>query len=337
MSDWHPALLQQWYAVARSDGLRERPLSIQLLDRPLVLARDGDGRAFALEDRCPHRHAPLSSGCVADGAVQCPYHGWRFDRAGRLAGIPGLPPDQAAPAVRVPAYPLVEHDGLVWLRPSPHGADAPSALVTALPTSARRFLWQTRWDAHVLEAMENFLDPLHTHFLHPGLVRRGGERQRMQARLDCDADGFVVDYRGQPQQSGLLYRLFESPRSHERAHVALPGSARIDYGYASGAAVAITLHFTPVDAGHTDVFATLHVQGRWAPRWAVRWLLWPFLRQVGRQDERMLALQSWNKARFAARGSASTTLDLVRAPLEAWWLRGEVPSPTASRTLEILL
>ncbi|WCE05692.1 aromatic ring-hydroxylating dioxygenase subunit alpha [Pseudoxanthomonas sp. JBR18] len=330
-------MFRQWYAVAGGARLRTRPLAIQLLGLPLVLARDAHGRPFALEDRCPHRHAPLSSGCVEHGQLRCPYHGWRFDHDGRLTEVPGLPADLQAPAIRASAFPVIEHDGLLWLRPSQEGEPAPSALVMDARPEHRRFLWQTRWQAHVLEAMENFLDPLHTHYLHPGLVRRGGARAPMQARLRCDPSGFVVDYQGQPQQSGLLYRLFESPRSQERACFALPGSARIEYGYVSGAAVHITLHFSPRDDTHTEVFASLHVQGRWAPRWAVRWLLWPFLHRVGEQDKRMLALQSWNKQRFDARGSASTPLDLVRAPLERWWLHGEVPHAAQSRTQALLL
>lgn len=336
MNPWPAPLFQHWYAVARSDRLGRKPLAVSVLDRPLVLARDGAGGLLALEDRCPHRQVALSDGCVRHGRLQCPYHGWSFDADGRLRDIPGLPDGQPLPAVKVRSYPLLEHDGLLWLRPSTDGEAAPSALARELPPASRRFLWQTRWPAHVLDAMENFLDPLHTHFLHPGLVRQGDRRQRMQVRLRCRDDGFSVDYRGQGEQSGWLYRLFESRRSGEHAHFALPGSARIEYRYASGARVCITLHFTPHSATATDVFATLHVQGRIAPRWAVRLLLWPLLRKVGEQDRRMLERQAWNQARFPGRHGASSPLDLVRAPLEAWWLRGERPQP-GERDIELML
>ena len=68
-------------------------------DRPLVVCRAG-GAWYALEDRCPHRHAPLSAGCATGEGLACPYHGWRFDRYGRLCEIPGLPPDAGLPAAR---------------------------------------------------------------------------------------------------------------------------------------------------------------------------------------------------------------------------------------------
>ena len=81
----------------------------------------------------------------------------------------------------------------------------------------RRFLWQTRWGAPILEAQENFLDALHTHTVHPGLVRRANARRPTGVVLQVGGDGFHVDYSGQPDQSGLLFRLFESRRTRECA------------------------------------------------------------------------------------------------------------------------
>jgi phenylpropionate dioxygenase-like ring-hydroxylating dioxygenase large terminal subunit len=221
--------------------------------------------------------------------------------------------------VRATTAGVFEHDGLIWLRPRTGGDAAPPVLVRDSDPTRRRYLWQATWQAHVVDALENFLDPLHTHTVHPGLVRRDGARRPARARLTTLDDGFVVDYLDQPEQSGWLYRLFESPRTGECARFAAPGSAQIEYRYADGSVVHITLHFTPVDAARTEVFATVHVAGRRAPAWLVRGLLWPFLRRVGEQDMRMLALQSANRRRFPGRNDASTALDLVRPWLARGW------------------
>jgi nitrite reductase (NADH) small subunit/3-phenylpropionate/trans-cinnamate dioxygenase ferredoxin subunit len=37
-----------------------------------------DGAYRAIDDLCPHQHASLGAGCVEDGEVFCPWHGWRF-------------------------------------------------------------------------------------------------------------------------------------------------------------------------------------------------------------------------------------------------------------------
>ncbi|WP_075575234.1 Rieske 2Fe-2S domain-containing protein [Lysobacter antibioticus] len=336
MIDWHPSHASRWFAALCAERLRRTPVAVRLLDRPVVLARTGDGQAFALEDRCPHRHAPLSAGCATGDGLACPYHGWRFDRDGRLCEIPGLSPEAALPSVRVRRIAVREHDDLIWLRLDGRDEGELAPLVREFGPDSRRFLWQTRWPAHVVDAIENFLDPLHTHWIHPGLVRRGGARSEVLARFMPNADGFEVGYHGQPQQSGLLYRLFESPRDSERARFDAPGSAQIEYRYRNGGTVRISLHFSPESAASTAVFASLHVENRWAPAWLVRRLVWPFLKRVNDQDARMLGLQSANLRRFPGVRGASTELDLVRPWVEAFWHSGAVP-PAVPREVRMRL
>ena len=44
----------------------------------IAVFRTGDGKVFALRDRCPHKHGRLSQGMVHGGAVACPLHNWRI-------------------------------------------------------------------------------------------------------------------------------------------------------------------------------------------------------------------------------------------------------------------
>ena len=105
-------LRNSWYVVAWSRELGEKPLAITVMDENLVVFRDPGGRAAVLEDRCPHRHLPLSLGCAARGGIQCGYHGMVFDRDGRCIEVPS----QAAipPRAKVRTYPTEEHYGWVW-------------------------------------------------------------------------------------------------------------------------------------------------------------------------------------------------------------------------------
>jgi nitrite reductase (NADH) small subunit len=38
-----------------------------------------DGQFYAIDDRCPHRGAPLGAGTCDHGSVYCALHGWEFD------------------------------------------------------------------------------------------------------------------------------------------------------------------------------------------------------------------------------------------------------------------
>src|SRR5271167_2326200 len=69
-----------WYPALRSTEVRGNHLkTAMLLEAPLVLGRTAEGKAFAMRDSCPHRGIPLSYGHFDGKAVECCYHGWRFD------------------------------------------------------------------------------------------------------------------------------------------------------------------------------------------------------------------------------------------------------------------
>lgn len=244
----------------------------------------------------------------------CPYHGWAFGGDGRCTATPGVV--EPVGDFRVPALKVLERDGLVWVT---SGAAALPERVTAMNPQGQRFVQQMRWGAPIIDAEENFLDALHTHTVHPGLVRRTDVRRPVSVTLTVAGDGFMVDYAGQADQSGVLFRLFESPRVSERAYFSALSVGQIEYRYANGSAVWITLYFTPETARSTHVFATLHVEGRWAPRWLVRMLVWPFLRKVAQQDQSILEQQEALRAYFPGRRPLITPLDIVRPYLDAAW------------------
>ncbi|NQV55352.1 MAG: Rieske 2Fe-2S domain-containing protein, partial [Rhodospirillales bacterium] len=78
-----------WYQAAWANEIEQKPFKRTILNEPVVLFRDQDGAAHALEDRCCHRATPLSMGEVVAGGLQCGYHGMVFDGAGKCVKIPG--------------------------------------------------------------------------------------------------------------------------------------------------------------------------------------------------------------------------------------------------------
>ncbi|GLR68388.1 Rieske iron-sulfur protein [Acidocella aquatica] len=135
-------------------------MSSDIGNQELVIWRDAAGIARAMEDRCPHRRAPLSRGCVREnGLIQCGYHGWSFDgETGRLREIPNMKSEQRFPPLyKAQSFAVAESGGFVRVCLTP-GAEAPAVDAASLP------LYGT---AHVGLAQEHYLS---TFFDDPGML-----------------------------------------------------------------------------------------------------------------------------------------------------------------------
>lgn len=106
-------LKNAWQVAAFADEVGRHILARRFLNEPVILWRTQAGRVIAMEDRCPHRYAPLSIGSLLGDEVRCGYHGIQFDENGRCTHVPGQ--DNAPGKAQVKVYPIVERYNLVWI------------------------------------------------------------------------------------------------------------------------------------------------------------------------------------------------------------------------------
>jgi len=285
---WPAAVAAGWHPVALSQQVcASRPFAARLMGRPLAVARDSAG-VFILDDRCPHRGAPLSRGRMDQGAVACPYHGWIFARGGACLRVPGT--SLAGSPAR--ALPTVERAGLVWTSL----ADAPGpfpALPAALETPALdRFWWPLRpTQAGLLDAIENHLDPAHPHQVHPWMVRAPHRRRTIDVVIRSGAWGAEATYFEHARASGLLSRIFEGTRFASIGRLYPPTIAEVAFEGRHGLQLSVTVVFGPEDFGLTRPWAHFATARARAPAWLKRLLLKAFHLPVLAQDRRILALQ----------------------------------------------
>ena len=102
-----------WYYVCRLRDLRNRPVAIGIAARKLVMFRGSSGSPTALDSNCAHMGAELSRGCVLNGRIQCPFHGWEYDEQGRCVHIPAQTEIPAFALQR--AHPTIERSGMVFV------------------------------------------------------------------------------------------------------------------------------------------------------------------------------------------------------------------------------
>jgi 5,5'-dehydrodivanillate O-demethylase len=163
-------LRRYWHPIAAAAELtEENPIkAVQLLDEKLVVYRDTSGAYGLVAEQCPHRRASLAYGQVDDEGIRCPYHGWKFDAAGKCLETPAEPSGSTLKdSICQPAYPVARLGGLLfaYLGPSPAPA-LPRWDVLAWERGQRWVQRHSVLNCNWLQAMENSVDPSHLYWLH---------------------------------------------------------------------------------------------------------------------------------------------------------------------------
>ncbi len=212
-----PVEHRHWHPVALASAVGAAPLAAQLLDRPLVLWRDASDTVQAWADRCPHRGAALSLGCVRDGQLECPYHGWRFAAGGQVVLVPALPDFSPPASHHATVFDCLERFGMVWVRLAGAGEQAPPVFAAEDEPRLRKVNCGP-YDvaSSAPRIVENFLDMAHFGYVHAHWL---GDR----------AHTAVPAYDVQPTPTGFLASncLAWQPRSSVHAQ----GGAMVEYTY----------------------------------------------------------------------------------------------------------
>jgi phenylpropionate dioxygenase-like ring-hydroxylating dioxygenase large terminal subunit len=168
-------LRNTWYVAAWDNELVPgKMLHRKFLDEAVLLFRDSLGKVSALQDRCPHRFAPLHLGTLMGDIIQCGYHGLRFNGLGECVHNPhGVIPK----AARVATYPVVERHSLIWIwLGTAEKADAALIPDFSFQDADKAFVGKDYLavrSSYLLE-VDNILDLSHTEFLHATTLGSSG-------------------------------------------------------------------------------------------------------------------------------------------------------------------
>ncbi len=165
-----------WYVAGMSAEFpMEKLTGHRIAGRPIVIWRTKAGKVAALEDRCTHKRFPLSEGrLMADGQLECRYHGLCYNDEGKCIFIPSQQDMPIPPQARVPQVPIIEQDGIVWVWPG----DASKSNESKPPRTPEVAdgAWETissgpmHVGANYLLLIENLLDITHFYPLHDGNI-----------------------------------------------------------------------------------------------------------------------------------------------------------------------
>jgi phenylpropionate dioxygenase-like ring-hydroxylating dioxygenase large terminal subunit len=185
-------LRNYWYVAATDYEISRKPLRRIILGDPIVLFWTDSNAPVALEDRCAHRHLPLSMGkCVGDG-IQCHYRGLQFGSDGRCVRIPGQ--TQIPSTAKVKPFPVVERYHWIWIWMGDALAD---------PDKITDFHWldDKSWGAkssylHVKAnwqlVVDNLLDLTHLAFVHQSTIGNAAVAEGATVKVERGPNNVVV-------------------------------------------------------------------------------------------------------------------------------------------------
>ncbi|UAM99213.1 Rieske 2Fe-2S domain-containing protein [Polaribacter litorisediminis] len=310
----------QWYPIAILKKLSAKPKCFMFFEQPIVVYK-GEQGWIAQKDCCPHRNYPLSKGKIVRGKLQCGYHGWQFDYTGNVTNIPGLKKQYKEKTCILTTYSTHEHNGLLWVCLA---HNSPFYLKSKPLPDRKIFSYQTIIIGKTADILENFLDPMHTSFLHNGLIRSAAKPHKTTAEVRAIPHGVEIKYTEESHQSGIIGTMFGRFITHSYGR--LSDGNIIDLEFYSKKGLEMTNRFiiVPGKGNENYFFSQITASKRWVPPWLKVWIVSPLFLLALRQDKKAIKHQFNNNLLFQSPKIKNTYLDLMRPYIdrmlagEAW-------------------
>lgn len=172
-------IYNMWYAILDSKEVKNnKPFFTKRLNKNLVFWRDNDKNICCIEDKCCHRGASLSAGKVRKDNIACPFHGFEYDKTGKVVIIPANGrKTEVAKHYFVESYIVKELYGFIWLWIG--DKDKVNDNI-AFPDNLKdnRFSYSTikdEWNINYTRCIENQLDVVHLPFVHYNTIGNGNK------------------------------------------------------------------------------------------------------------------------------------------------------------------
>ncbi|WP_346908117.1 aromatic ring-hydroxylating dioxygenase subunit alpha [uncultured Roseibium sp.] len=252
-----------WYVACPGSEIKSgKMIGKKLMGELVLLARDNNGKVFALRDICPHRGIPLRHGWFDGEHVQCCYHGWKFDTQGVCVDIPSTHEYQTIDFSKITcgAYPIVEQQGLIWIYFSENGEKpedgrqpAPPMLPDFGVDDAPSVAIMQPFICSVDHAALGLMDPTHAAFVHTSwwFKKEGAKLRPKEKQFEPSDLGWAMVRHKIPPQN-IAYRKLLGDNVTTEIRYRLPG-LRIEHIKGDKHSVVGLTTITPVTEDETEV------------------------------------------------------------------------------------
>jgi len=305
-----------WLVVAHVSELKKSPLRVFYQGIPIVLFKHANN-IHALKDQCPHRGTPLSMGCVKQGTIVCPYHGWQFDSAGKHVAMPGNPDFIESTKTIVQSFDVAEDGGLIWVRHKTNKNNGDIRYIPNIHISHPYITTSKTIEAGIVDIAENFLDPLHTHFVHPGIIRFSRvQRHNCTVSISTVEHGYQATYIEEKQQSGIMSKLFGQHITKSVGRIRYPGIIEVEYYSDHAIELAVVIYLNQENNSRCKLIMRSYIKKKKIPFFIVAAILTPFQYLTFLQDKHILEAVEHLKNELQPSPLVVTDCDVMRPYIE---------------------
>ena len=215
----------RWYCICPSAMVQDTPVAMTRLGEKLVAWRDGTGKVNLVQDRCPHRAAPLSFGCIIDGRLTCRYHGVQVGGDGVVQAVPAFPDCNLVGQELVRSYPVIEHFQGIWAyfgdeaHPEPPPLEFPEELTSPEWTG---FIVSNTWHCNFQYALDNVVDIMHPPYLHDDTYTLAYGDKSDVVEVDETDNGFAVRRKEDRERNVEVMQIMDTGCFFDRVGVFIP-------------------------------------------------------------------------------------------------------------------
>lgn len=286
----------QWYGILDATQVKQgKPVGVTRMGEKLVLWRTADGQVGCIADQCCHRGASLALGNCDHDTVGCPFHGFRYDKSGRVVLIPANGKATPVPErYHVTSWRVKDQYGFIWLwYGDPEEPNLPEIpFFEDLRSGFYYGGFSETWAVHYTRAVENQLDVVHLPFVHTDSIGRGNHTlvngpvvEWEKDRMTFYVNNVVDDGHTRPKKPHEM----ENYRDLFHLQLQMPNL----WQNVIGEKIRIVAVFAPIDESHTHIYLRFYQSFLTLPvlRDIVGSLSRPMNRRILHQDRKVVLTQ----------------------------------------------
>ena len=291
----------QWYGILDTRQVKHgKPIGVTRMGEKLVLWRTADGQVSCIADQCCHRGASLSLGTCTHDTLACPFHGFRYDKSGRVAQIPANGKAMPVPErYHVRSWRVEDRYGFIWLWfGDPEESNVPEIpFFEDLRSGFTYGGFSETWAVHYTRAIENQLDVVHLPFVHTDSIGRGN-RTLVNGPVVEWEDNRMTFYVSNVEDDGQTRPKKPNEMENYRDLFHLQLQMPNTWQNVISDKVRIVAVFAPIDASHTHIYLRFYQSFLAIPvlKDIVSLLSIPMNRHILHQDRKVVLTQLPDKS-----------------------------------------